>query len=140
MTDTVVNLRCSICSVKPAKGGEAQSGRLPTECEFCCLWQVMDLLECLFLLKNNNKKTPKSQNFLPKPCDPKGNTSCFSPCCTDHKFPGPLFSIFLHDFFIIYADLIMESEMISRKLVVCRCVPYGNYVPDPEGLGAATIN
>ena len=34
----------------------------------------------------------------------------------------------------------MESEIISIKIVDDRCVSYGKYVPDPEGLGAATAN
>lgn len=87
----------------------------------------MDLFECRFPLKKEKKK---SQIFQPKPCNPKANTSCFCPCCTVHKFPG---HFFLRDFFIMYADLIMESEIISRKIFDCRCVSYGKYVPDPEG-------
>lgn len=43
-------------------------------------------------------------------------------------------------FFIICTDPIMESEIISLKIVDYRCVSYGKYVPDPERLGAATTN
>lgn len=104
--DTVVNLRCSIRFVKPAKGGKAQVKaalsrmRLLTGSDFCFLWQVEDLFQCPFpFLKKKKKKAKKKPKeckfFQPKPCDPKANTSCFCPCCTVPKFSGN----FLHDCF-----------------------------------------
>lgn len=110
--DMVVNLRCSIRFVKPAKGGKAQvkaalSGmRLLAGSDFCFLWQVMDLFQCLFpfLKKKKGKKKAKKkkrQFFQPKPCDPKANTSCFCPCCTVPKFAGD----FLHDCFSSFVQI-----------------------------------
>lgn len=68
--DTVVNLRCSIRFVKPAKGGKAQVKaalsrmRLLTGSDFCFLWQVKDLFQCPFpFLKKKKKEKKKSANF-----------------------------------------------------------------------------
>lgn len=69
--DMVVNLRCSIRFVKPAKGGKAQVKAalsrmsLLAGSDFCFLWQVKDLFQCLFSFKKKKKqkKRKKSTDF-----------------------------------------------------------------------------
>lgn len=75
--DMVVNLRCSIRFVKPAKGGKAQvkaalSGmRLLAGSDFCFLWQVMDLFQCLFpFLKKKKRKMKKKSKKKKAPVFP----------------------------------------------------------------------
>lgn len=107
--DMVVNLKCSIRFVKPAKGGKAQVKAalsrmsLLAGSDFCFLWQVKDLFQCLFPFRKKEKKRQKKKHqfFQPKPCDPKANTSCFCPCCTVLKFAGD----FLHDSFSSFVQI-----------------------------------
>lgn len=69
--DTVVNLRCSIRFVKPARGGKAQVKaalsrmRLLAGSDFCFLWQVKDLFQCLFPFLKKKEKCKKKAPIFP---------------------------------------------------------------------------
>lgn len=113
--DTVVNLGCSIRFVKPAEGGKARvKAALPlgrgclldwTSASYGRLWICFNVC---FPLKKKKAYFSNQSHVIPKQIPPaSAHAALFQ----------TLQVIFLHDLFIICTDPIMESEIISIKIV-----------------------